>query len=92
MHGVCLSDWSYETCSGLSNLSVLSVFLGCAWDFFSCGQGKKDVVVPEDIGRKAAYALLEEVSRGGVCDSAHQVGEMLLAMHLRLALRCAAWT
>lgn len=28
--------------------------------------------VPEDLGKKAAYALLEEISRGGVVDSTHQ--------------------
>ena len=36
-------------------------------------QGEKNLVVPEDIGKQAAYALLEEVQRGGVCDSMHQV-------------------
>lgn len=36
-------------------------------------QGQKEVAVPEDIGRKAAHALFEEISRGGICDSAHQV-------------------
>lgn len=30
-------------------------------------------MVPEDIGKQAAYRLLEEVQRGGVCDSMHQV-------------------
>ena len=36
-------------------------------------QGEKSVLVPEDIGRQAAYMLLEEVQRGGICDSMHQV-------------------
>ena len=36
-------------------------------------QGQKEVSVPEDIGQLAAYALLEEVQRGGICDSMHQV-------------------
>ena len=36
-------------------------------------QGEKNSVVPEDIGKQAAFALLEEVQRGGVCDSMHQV-------------------
>ncbi len=30
-------------------------------------------VVPEDIGQRAAHLLLEEVQRGGVVDSSHQV-------------------
>ena len=29
--------------------------------------------MPEDVGRQAAYALLEEIDRGGICDSTHQV-------------------
>ena len=36
-------------------------------------QAHRDVGVPEDIGRTAAHALFEEISRGGICDSAHQV-------------------
>ena len=39
-------------------------------------QGEKNVLVPEDIGRQAAYMLLEEVQRGGVCDSMHQVHDL----------------
>ncbi|EIE18987.1 putative RNA 3'-terminal phosphate cyclase [Coccomyxa subellipsoidea C-169] len=35
-------------------------------------QAQRDVGVPEDIGRTAAHALFEEISRGGICDSAHQ--------------------
>ena len=35
------------------------------------GAGAEDMV-PEDIGVRAAHALLEEVRRGGVVDSAHQ--------------------
>lgn len=30
-------------------------------------------MVPEDVGRKAAHMLLEEISRGGVTDGTHQV-------------------
>lgn len=29
--------------------------------------------MPEEVGRQAAKALFEEISRGGVADSAHQV-------------------
>ena len=36
-------------------------------------QGEKSQLVPEDIGKQAAYMLLEEVQRGGICDSMHQV-------------------
>ena len=39
-------------------------------------QGEKSVLVPEDIGRQAAYMLLEEVQRGGICDSMHQVWDL----------------
>ncbi|EFN59839.1 hypothetical protein CHLNCDRAFT_48441 [Chlorella variabilis] len=35
-------------------------------------------VVPEDIGQRAAYLLLEEVQRGGVVDSSHQGLVLLL--------------
>ena len=38
-------------------------------------------VVPEDIGQRAAHLLLEEIQRGGVVDSSHQV---------RCALLCCA--
>ena len=30
-------------------------------------------MVPEEVGARAAHSLLEEISRGGVCDSTHQV-------------------
>ena len=30
-------------------------------------------MVPEDVGRKAAHMLLEEIHRGGVTDGTHQV-------------------
>lgn len=30
-------------------------------------------MVPEDVGRKAAHMLLEEIDRGGVTDGTHQV-------------------
>lgn len=36
------------------------------------GEGS-GVVVPEDLGLRAAQCLLEEVQRGGVLDSCHQV-------------------
>ena len=39
----------------------------------TCAQGEKSQLVPEDIGKQAAYMLLEEVQRGGICDSMHQV-------------------
>jgi len=39
-------------------------------------QGQKNTVVPEDIGKQAAYMLLEEVQRGGICDSMHQVSDL----------------
>ncbi len=32
--------------------------------------------MPEEVGRQAARALFEEISRGGVVDSAHQVPEL----------------
>jgi hypothetical protein len=35
-------------------------------------QGRTEVALPEELGRQAACALLEEVHRGGVADSAHQ--------------------
>lgn len=31
-------------------------------------------MVPEEVGKRAAYALLEEISAGGVMDTSHQVG------------------
>lgn len=34
--------------------------------------GSEALVVPEDVGRVAAHALLEEVQRGGVVDGCHQ--------------------
>jgi hypothetical protein len=37
------------------------------------GAGADEEVVPEDIGVRAAHLLLEEVQRGGVVDSSHQV-------------------
>ena len=36
------------------------------------GGGGDEQLVPEDLGRGAAHALLEEIDRGGVVDSAHQ--------------------
>ena len=30
-------------------------------------------MAPEDVGRKAAHMLLEEIHRGGVTDGTHQV-------------------
>lgn len=38
------------------------------------GGGAEEDLVPEDVGQRAAHLLLEEVSRGGVVDSSHQVG------------------
>ena len=38
----------------------------------STAQGE-EVSVPEEVGRRAAHMLLEEVQRGGVVDSTHQV-------------------
>ena len=32
-----------------------------------------EAMVPEEVGARAAHSLLEEISRGGVCDSTHQV-------------------
>jgi RNA 3'-terminal phosphate cyclase-like protein len=40
--------------------------------------GDAEAEAPEDVGRRAAAALLEEVSRGGVVDSAHQGLAILL--------------
>eukprot|EP00887_Chlorella_sp_A99_P003908 scaffold11.g3908.t1 len=42
------------------------------------GDAEEEQLVPEDLGRRAAYALLEEVSRGGVVDSTHQSLALLL--------------
>lgn len=41
----------------------------------AAGAAAADVedVVPEDIGQRAAHLLLEEIQRGGVVDSSHQV-------------------
>ena len=36
-------------------------------------------MVPEDVGRKAAHLLLEEISRGGVTDGTHQVTSLTKA-------------
>ena len=35
-------------------------------------------MVPEDVGRKAAHVLLEEIARGGVTDVTHQVNHIAL--------------
>ena len=35
-------------------------------------QGREEAALPEAVGRHAAHALLEEVSRGGAVDSEHQ--------------------
>ena len=35
-------------------------------------------MVPEDVGRKAAHMLLEEIHRGGVTDGSHQVTAHLI--------------
>ena len=43
--------------------------------------GSVDDIVPEDVGTRAAYSLLEEVRRGGVVDSSHQ-GLVLLVCAL----------
>lgn len=39
---------------------------------------RDDQQVPEDIGRKAGFTLLEEISKGGVVDTAHQALVLLL--------------
>ena len=39
-------------------------------------QGEKTVLVPEDIGRQAAYMLLEEVQRGGICTLQRPYGSL----------------
>lgn len=44
----------------------------CAEAGASLASGNPEARTPEDIGRQAAYALLEEVARGGVVDTAHQ--------------------
>lgn len=41
--------------------------------------GDQPLVVPEDVGKAAAQLLLDEVSRGGVVDGAHQGLLLLLA-------------
>jgi RNA 3'-terminal phosphate cyclase-like protein len=40
---------------------------------------EEEEVVPEDLGRRAAHSLLEEVSRGGVVDGSHQGLVLLMA-------------
>ena len=34
--------------------------------------------LPEDLGRQVAFTLLEELQRGGVADSSHQVQPLLV--------------
>lgn len=45
----------------------------------STREQQQQLVIPEDVGRAAAQQLLEEVSRGGVVDAAHQGFLLLLA-------------
>ena len=52
---------------------MLLVSLGLGDMRAACVQGEKSQLVPEDVGKQAAYMLLEEVQRGGICDSMHQV-------------------
>ncbi|GAB4814679.1 hypothetical protein N2152v2_001725 [Parachlorella kessleri] len=39
------------------------------------GRDDGDSIVPEDIGKRCALALLEEIERGGVVDSCHQASQ-----------------
>lgn len=41
-------------------------------------------MVPEDVGRKAAHMLLEEIHRGGVTDGTHQVTAHLAGMSVAM--------
>ena len=38
-------------------------------------------MTPEDVGKKAAFMLLEEISRGGVTDGTHQVHILLSLLY-----------
>ena len=44
------------------------------WCMRQCVLQGEAAMVPEDVGRKAAHILLEEIARGGVTDGTHQVG------------------
>ena len=41
----------------------------------------EEAMVPEEVGKRAAQAVLEEVRRGGVVDSMHQVQPLDSALH-----------
>lgn len=43
-------------------------------------------MVPEDVGRKAAHMLLEEIDRGGVTDGTHQVRPSTCCLSLTMLL------
>ena len=53
-----------------------------------CMQGEA-AVAPEDVGRKAAHMLLEELDRGGVSDGSHQVRRSLPASAALSAMQCS---
>merc|ERR1711964_444552 len=52
---------------------VAETTMGCLFtaEGLASAYGKTELV-PEDIGRKAAWSLLREIHRGGVVDSTHQ--------------------
>ena len=45
-------------------------------------QGLEEAALPEAVGRRAAHALLEEISRGGVVDSEHQARRACSLIHI----------
>jgi hypothetical protein len=51
----------------------------CAAELGPGAQGRQEAAMPEAVGRRAAHALLEEISRGGVVDSEHQARARPLA-------------
>ena len=67
----------------ISPRGFLTAFLRCGNTGFTYASNTVQVVmammqgeaamVPEDVGRKAAHMLLEEIDRGGVTDGTHQV-------------------
>ena len=59
------------------------------------GRDDGDSIVPEDIGKRCALAVLEEVERGGVVDSSHQASQQwmwLSGCHMDVVVGCMACT
>lgn len=65
---------------GFGTMLVAETTTGCLISAESTAdvqQQGTEAMVPEEVGARAAHSLLEEISRGGVCDSTHQ-GLLLL--------------